>query len=142
MKHPEWQSRLQSLVSGKHKKPFAWGSFDCFTFTSECYEAVFGQPLLDVLGKYDTPKTAVVYYQKLKEQLNQKDIIAYLDNCFPRYSARIPKTADIIARREKDGGVFGYALGFGIDQRVAFVGVDGLTMSRLNEEDILWRPTC
>ena len=134
-----WKSRLNEIIQNSQGKKFSWGEFDCFTFTNDCYEAVYGETLLDVKGGYDTTASAARYYKKRREQFGVGGVIEFIDKKIDRCASNFIKAGDIVARTEPDGGVFGYALGFAVDMRIAFVSLDGLHTSELLPDDIVWR---
>lgn len=141
-KHPDWRSRVQTLINSKNGKNLAWGEFDCFTFMDECYEAFYGEHLLNIQGNYSTLAGAVRYYNEVKESFGMDDVIVYLDSKFPRNETPYLMAGDIVARREPDGesSVFGYAFGVAIDRNIAFVSTEGLVFYPRSPIDFVWRP--
>ncbi|RZL39859.1 MAG: hypothetical protein EOP35_02570 [Rubrivivax sp.] len=58
-RHPDWQSRLQALVSARLCAPFAWGANDCCLFACDAALAVTGiDPAAAERGTYSTERQA------------------------------------------------------------------------------------
>jgi hypothetical protein len=142
MKHPEWRSRIQQVINDTSGKPLTWGELDCFTFMDTCYEAFFGEHLLDVAGNYSTLIGAVKYYKQLQGSFEEDTIIDYLDNKFTRMETPFIKAGDIVGRPVFDGesSVFGYSFGVVIDRLIAFVSNEGVVFVPRIDADFVWRP--
>lgn len=142
MKHPDWRNRIQKVIDDNVGKPLSWGELDCFTFMDTCYEAFYGEHLLDVRGNYTTLTGAVKYYKRLQESFEENDIIQYLDNRFTRVETPFIKVGDIIGRPvwDTESSVFGYSFGVVIDRLVAFVSDEGVTFIPHENYDFVWRP--
>jgi hypothetical protein len=142
MKHPEWRSRIQQVINDTSGKPLTWGELDCFTFMDTCYEAFFGEHLLDVAGNYSTLIGAVKYYKQLQGSFEEDTIIDYLDNKFTRMETPFIRAGDIVGRPVFDGesSVFGYSFGVVIDRLIAFVSNEGVVFVPRIDADFVWRP--
>lgn len=55
---PDWQRRLQALVSARLRAPFVWGGNDCFIFALDAVEAVTGEPCGAQYRTYKTEQGA------------------------------------------------------------------------------------
>jgi hypothetical protein len=141
MKHPEWRNRVQNLIHSTHGKPFEWGELDCFTFMDACYEAFYGEHLLNVEGNYSTLMGAVKYYKQLQDSFEENGIIEYLDNRFLRVETPFIKVGDIVGRPvfEGESSVFGYSFGVVVDRSIAFVSSDGVVFLPREDCDSVWR---
>lgn len=139
----DWRKRIQIVVNENKDKQLSWGEHDCFTFMSQCYEAFYGEQLLDVRGKYKTLKGAVKYYHKLQETFEEDNIIEYMDRRFGRCKSSLILHGDIVARPEPDteSSVFGYAFGTVINNSIAFVAEHGVVFLPLDNGDYIWRPS-
>lgn len=63
---PDWQSRLQALVSARLCAPFAWGSNDCCLFACDAALALTGSdPAAKERGTYTTERGAARLLAKL-----------------------------------------------------------------------------
>ena len=61
---PDWQERLDALISARRDQPFAWGENDCCTFAASAVEAVTGHDLADGLRGHRSVQEAAEVLRK------------------------------------------------------------------------------
>ena len=55
---PDWQERLDALISTRREQPFAWGVNDCCTFAASAVEAMTGTDLAEGLRGHRSAQEA------------------------------------------------------------------------------------
>jgi len=59
MRLDDWDIRLYDVFDRVKDEHFRWGVFDCFTFASDCVEAITGiDPMKELRGTYGTQNEA------------------------------------------------------------------------------------
>lgn len=62
---PDWQSRMQALVSARLCAPFAWGSNDCCLFACDAALAITGHDPAEVERGYSSEREAARLLKRL-----------------------------------------------------------------------------
>jgi len=124
-------------------KPFMWHKHDCFSFTNNAWNAMYGQGWAD--DWVDRYKKNGKYLRKidLREEFGFQEIEDALDSRMTRVGTPPPRGALVTSKtlngpNEKLPLILGKALGISVGSRAAFAGTGGLTFVPIDLVENAW----
>lgn len=140
MRQSNWDIQLANYVDGLRDHPFVWGKHDCLTFVNNCVKIIRGSTFADDwLGGYQTGRGAYKSYRKLLNTQKYDTVIEMLDDRLGRFPHRFPPKGSIVGRPcDEKIGVLPVVLGVVVSDLAAFIDTDGMILSSLNEDDLIW----
>ena len=137
MRVEQWEARLAEVIDNVRDEPLVWGVHDCFTFINACHFALKDTLLAEEwMGDYENGLQAKLFYHKKLRDTGHANIIAAMDYKLSRDASR--SRGSIVARPLADDGVFGYAFGCVVSDKIAFLTLNGLDFVTAEEGDIFW----
>lgn len=128
----DWQTRLDAVVRGALRRPFAWGQQDCASFALACVEAITGRdPGAQYRGNYDSALGATRILMRFGGMPGFVTSVMGSEPMSPRLACR----GDLLLACRQTGPSLGICNG----ARGLFVGDLGLMGVPLRECEAAWR---
>lgn len=132
-------SRLNDYLRRQHNTTFQLGHRDCFTFTNDAWNAMYGHGYADqIIGRYACtgPKR---FKQLLVDEFGHDNIVDCLDAHMNRVAGFPPKGALVISS-SVGRWITGKALGICAGPKCVFVADKGVVYVPVDKIDGAWTP--